>query len=261
MSQITIFFILSKLVGFFLDPLNWILISAFVLYYAVRKHNLPLVRRITLSLLTILLCIGYLPLSDAPLRFLESSAPTPPIDPQKAKGIIVLGGAVYGGILTIERNEVEFNRAAARMTKTVELARLFPHLEIIFTGGSSAILPQSGCSEAESARRFFTEQGIETHRVRYENQSRNTYENAVFTKKLLATSNQPWILITSASHMHRAHKIFLKAGLPTLPLPVAYQTTKTIYWRHFELSKGFRDLKTFLHECIGILAYQWTGKM
>ncbi len=58
-----------------------------------------------------------------------------------------------------------------------------------------------------------------------EGQSKNTYENALFSKKLLTEkgyNNQEMLLITSASHMRRARKCFDKIGLPVMPYCVDY---------------------------------------
>ena len=65
---------------------------------------------------------------------------------------------------------------------------------------------------------------INLERVIFENQSRNTIENATFTKKLVIPSlNQHWIIITSAFHMPRAKTIFENEGLVVVPFPVNFR--------------------------------------
>jgi uncharacterized SAM-binding protein YcdF (DUF218 family) len=103
----------------------------------------------------------------------------------------------------------------------------------------------------------------------YENQSRNTYENAVYSKKIidelsqkgLIESKKPWLLITSASHMYRSVKIFEKQEIPIIPIPVDYQTALSLQWREFDLTEGAFLWNRLLHEYIGLLAYQLTGKI
>lgn len=60
-----------------------------------------------------------------------------------------------------------------------------------------------------------------------EGQSKNTYENALFTKKLLTQKryvHKNLLLITSASHLRRAVKCFDKVGLSVMPYSVDYRS-------------------------------------
>jgi uncharacterized SAM-binding protein YcdF (DUF218 family) len=54
--------------------------------------------------------------------------------------------------------------------------------------------------------------GIPKNDLIIETNSRNTRENAVFTKEILKNYNQKTLLITSAFHMRRAAGCFKKAG-------------------------------------------------
>ncbi len=254
------FFIASKIFHFLIDPLNGILVALWVIGYALWTSKLRLARFVTTTLLIMVMILGYDPIPHAFLSRLESQIPKTTINLSQVQGIIVLGGAVLGGILPIERDEVVLNESAARMTKTVELAHKFPHLQIIFTGFSGECFP-TGISEAGAAERFFVEQGIEPNRIRYEARARNTYENALFTRALLQGSQKPWILLTSASHMYRSFLIFSKLGLPTIPFPVSYQTTLHTSWFRFNLNRGVKFWKILIHEIIGLIVYRLTGKL
>eukprot|EP00257_Ricinus_communis_P024174 XP_015584322.1 uncharacterized protein LOC107262639 [Ricinus communis] len=57
-----------------------------------------------------------------------------------------------------------------------------------------------------------------------ENQSRNTLEDASFSKKILEQQHltPPYLLVTSAFHMRRALLIFKKAGINVVPYPAAF---------------------------------------
>ena len=70
------------------------------------------------------------------------------------------------------------NDAAERMTATLALAlALFPHLRILFTGVTATCSAQ-GPSEAQRARQFFADQGLDLQRLQFEDASRTTWENA-----------------------------------------------------------------------------------
>jgi len=96
----TIFFILSKVVQFGIEPLNWALLFILlsVLFLGLRKPHL--VKRFLLLGLMDLLVVGYLPTSELPLRFLEDLVPKSPltgIAGEQIGAIVILGGAVEGG--------------------------------------------------------------------------------------------------------------------------------------------------------------------
>ena len=56
-----------------------------------------------------------------------------------------------------------------------------------------------------------------------EDQSRNTRENAIFTRRLVDPKpGERWLLVTSAWHMPRAIGVFRKAGFEIEAFPVDY---------------------------------------
>ncbi len=57
--------------------------------------------------------------------------------------------------------------AAERMTTVLPLLRQAPDLEVVFTGGQGEYFG-TGPSEAERARRFFVQLGLDPQRVRLE---------------------------------------------------------------------------------------------
>ena len=218
-------------------------------------------RRWVLTALTILLLGGWAPLPDALLRHLERQYPDPPPLPaQNYVGVIVLGGALESGYVSEGTEEPQVNGGAERMTTVLPLLRQAPDLQVVFSGGEGQYFG-SGSSEAEGARRFFVQLGLDRQRVRLEDKSRNTYENAVFTARLSGIDlRKPWILITSASHMPRALAVFRKQGWNVIPYSVDFRAGLATPWSTYSL--GISD-KWFiaLHEYIGILSYRLTGRI
>jgi uncharacterized SAM-binding protein YcdF (DUF218 family) len=67
--------------------------------------------------------------------------------------------------------------------------------------------------------------GISRDRAILEDRSRNTVENAVFSKAIVQPKRgERWLLVTSAYHMPRAIGVFRKAGFPIEPYPVDWRT-------------------------------------
>ena len=70
------------------------------------------------------------------------------------------------------------------MTEAVALARRFPEARLVFTGGSAALLTTEA-PEAATMARLLEALGVAKERTTLESRSRDTYENAVFTKRLV----------------------------------------------------------------------------
>jgi len=264
----TIFFVLSKLVQFCIEPLNWVIIFVFLslLFMSLRKPQLC--KRFLLLALTDLLIVGWLPTSEIFLRALEDSVPKVTLAQMSERdfdGIIILGGAIEGGVIAADRGEVSIYSSAERVTKAFELIRQYPDLPFIFSGFSGRLSPK-GMSEADAFKRLIAEQGLPEKNAHYEKQSRNTYENVLLTKPIILEleahePSKPWLLITSASHMYRSLKIFQKQGIAVIPVPVDYQTSHSLRWGKFDLEDGMQNWNKFMHEGIGLLAYWITGKI
>jgi len=267
----TIFFILSKVVQFCIEPLNWLLIflPLSLLFLSLRKPDLC--RRFLLLALIDLVLVGWMPSSEIFLRALEDAVPKTSIAqiPEgDIGGIIILGGAIEGGQIAVDRGEVSIYSAAERVTKAFELIRKYPNLPYIFSGYSGRLSPQ-GLSEADAFKQLVLEQGLNETNAHYENQSRNTYENVLYMKPMIAKlgsrneagAPKPWILITSASHMYRSVKIFEKQGIAVIPVSVDYQTGNRLRWGKFDLEDGAQNWNKLVHEYIGLFAYWVTGKI
>ena len=161
---------------------------------------------------------AFSPLPRAVIRPLEDRFPRQDAAKGPVTGIVVLGGAIGRG-----RGEVTMNGSGARMTKAAEIARLHPQARIVFTGGAPNLISQATYTESDAARQFFTELGLDPARLTFENESRNTWENALFTRRLVAPKpGERWLLVTSAWHMPRAMGVFRKAGFAIEAFPTDY---------------------------------------
>ena len=270
----SLFFIASKIVQFLIEPLNLIFVAVLLaLFFLLIRKPLPSKRLLVLAIFGFMV-VGYAPIPEALIRVLEEAIPKESIQNLGADqfaGIIILGGAISGEDVAHDRGEVSIHAAAERVTKGLELIRNYPNKPFIFSGFSGRVNPR-GMTEADAFKQLINEQGLAEHtqgRSFFEKQSRNTFENAVYSKKIIEALNQenksevqkPWLLITSASHMYRSVKVFEKQGLPVIAVPVDYQTANTLQWREFNLTGGAFLWNTLLHEYIGLVAYQVTGKI
>jgi uncharacterized SAM-binding protein YcdF (DUF218 family) len=258
-------FIVAKLLAFATQPLAWaalLLILALLRMQGKTRANSHRGRGLIFSALLVLLVQGWEPLPDALLRQLETTYPAqqPGASLKNFTGVIVLGGALEPSYVLKGNNQPALNSAAERMTTPLSLLRQHPHLRLLFTGGEGELFTQ-GLSEAERAKLFFDSMGVPPQQVVYESKSRTTFENATLSAVLPGINpSQPWLLLTSASHMPRAMAAFKKAGWNVTPYPVDFQSGEATPWSQYSMAQGARKWKLALHEIFGLWAYQLSGK-
>lgn len=107
--------------------------------------------------------------------------------------------------------------------------------------------------------------GVPREQIISEEQSRDTYENAVYTSKILKERNiTNFFLVTSGIHMYRAVAVFKKNGFSPIPVPSGYISTMSDEWISFPdsvlpSSGAFHSLFYVLHEYIGLVWYKLRG--
>ena len=201
---------------------------------------------------------AFLPLGTWLMRPLEDRFPPMRVLPGHIDGIVVLGGAINLDE-SADRGAPVLNIAAQRMTDFVALARHYPGATLVFTGGDARLFA-SGLTEADVARRFFAGLGIDPHRIIFERASRNTHENAVFSRRLVhLRPGQRWLLVTSAADMPRAVGCFLAVGWPVIPYPADYHTEQNGVGFFPSLVGGLEQMDWAAHEWIGLLYYRTRG--
>jgi uncharacterized SAM-binding protein YcdF (DUF218 family) len=255
------FFVLSKILGFFANPSN-VVISMGVL--GVLLLLTPW-RRLGFWLATtsvvVLAVLGLSPIGNALLIPLEDRFPAWHGTDAAPAGMVVLGGAITPDV-SLARDEVALNEAAERLTAAAALARRYPDARIIYSGGSGALIYDEG-NEAPLALALFESLGIARERIALEDRSRNTIENAMFSKAIAQPKPaERWLLVTSAYHMPRAMGAFRKAGFQVEAYPVDWRTRgREDALRAFAtLGDGLRRTDTAVHEWVGLFAYWLSGR-
>ncbi len=253
-------FVLSKVFWWFAQPTRlWLILtilSSLLLYSAFFRQARIALLGLTIAALAALL----LPIHLYAMRPLEQRFPQVNL-PEEITGIIVLGGAV-DQILTEAHGQANLNSAAERMTEAAQLALHYPNAKLVFSGGSAEIKPRSSSREADVAEQFYQELGLNTDRLILESESRNTFENAVFTKALVnPQKDEVWVLLTSAFHMPRSVGIFEALEWEVIPYPVDYRVGLSAETSPQVLFSG----KLFIFdlavkEWLGLIAYQLMGR-
>lgn len=107
-----------------------------------------------------------------------------------------------------------------RLETAVEYNKLYPDVKIIVSGGQG---PDEDISEAKAMKDYLVSQGIDENLIISEDKSTNTYENFLFTKKLLEdeTGEEDFIVtvISNNFHMYRAKYLGEQVGFECLGYP------------------------------------------
>ncbi|MDE2363356.1 MAG: YdcF family protein [Hyphomicrobiales bacterium] len=254
------FFVIAKTVGAMVQGLNFLVLcialGAVLSWTRYRAAG----RLVATAGGFALALFAFTPATEMLARPLEDRFPQPALA-EAPTGIIVLGGSV-DEVLTRQRGQVALNAAAERLTEAVALSRRFPAARLVFSGGSGRLSPHH-VTESDAVREFWLSMGVPAERMTFEDRSRDTWENALYTRELVKPKpGERWLLVTSAMHMPRSVGIFRKLDFPVIPYPVDYQTGGVA--ADFE---GFRQAQfnlpvfdTASHEWIGLVAYYFAGK-
>jgi len=251
--EILIYFI-KFLYSTFLFPPGIIIIALVLLCLYLYRRHFDLAK--ILIIVTLVFYLTTIPLvGDQLIGSLESRY-QPPSDVH-GDVIIMLGGGATLDTPNVNGFGHLSGFAANRLLTCAQLYHKL-NLPIIVSGGK--VLETTG-AEADIAKVILMGLGVPGDQVIVENQSLNTTENAVFTKKLIQQYNfsQP-ILVTSAFHMKRSVLQFEKVNLLVIPYPTDYQTNLQSKFQPHQLwpnATALLNVSLALKEYVGILAVQW----
>jgi uncharacterized SAM-binding protein YcdF (DUF218 family) len=256
------FFYFSKILGFFALPSNALIVLGLIGVAIALLRGGRAGGKLIVASLILLAIFGLSPLANALMLPLEQRFPAWDASRGAPTGIVVLGGA-FDTVVSATRDDIPLTDAAERMTASAALARKYPQARLIFTGGVGALL-YGGPTEGELARRFYTSLGIAPERVMIEEESRDTAENAIFTKPLADPKpGERWLLVTSAYHMPRAIGAFRHVGFAVEAHPVDYRTRgiEDLARPFPSLGEGLRRGDIAMREWIGLLMYRLAGRI
>ena len=255
------FFYAAKVLWFLAQPSTLIIGAVVVAAILCTTSWCRLGRRLLMVAVPVLVIGGISPLGDLLIAPLENRFARADLSTGDITGIIVLGGS-EDSRAGPSRELAGLNEAAERYTEAAALARRLPGASVVFSGGSAAVFADEP-PEAETAARLFAALGIAKDRMTLESASRDTFENAVFTTRLIKpTAGQRWLLVTSAWHMPRAIGCFRQAGVPVEPWPVDFRTSPRFQplRLHTALTEGWRRIDFIAREYIGLAAYYMAGR-
>ncbi len=253
-----LFFLLSKLLNFVLLPTPW-LVGLLLAAWLARPGGR--VRRFCLGAAVLLAVLGT---NNALLNEALLAWEAPPVTlaalPPADAAVLLTGIAKND---KLPRDRVYLGRGADRFTNVLWLYRAGRVRRVIISGGSSAVLGGAG-TEASGLRTLLRLAGVPDSAILVEDRSRNTHENALFTKALLRQHPdiKSLVLVTSAYHERRALGCFARVGLHPRPFPADFRSTDRSWTPAYWLLPDPDTLTLWsmlLHEIAGYVVYRVAG--
>lgn len=247
-------FVVTKLIAWLLEPLNWYLLLCVTALVALYYKKKRLVVGCLTAVVVCFVVIGFTQLASSLLGIYEN-AYHKPTNINNLQGVVVLGGGI-DPLISQTHNEIALTNGSERLFALARFAKKYPNAQLVYTGGSGYLLHQQ-TKEAYHVHQFLDQLGITDTQLLLETDSRTTYENARNSKALLAqkdiTTSGTWLLVTSAFHMRRAIRTFARFGMHMTAYPVDYRTANRFHWNR--PLENHKLMSVFLHEIFGTIAY------
>jgi uncharacterized SAM-binding protein YcdF (DUF218 family) len=252
------FFYLSKILNFLVSPFTWFILLGLIAFLSndpVRK------KKWWFFAFLVLLVFSNPFLANEVMQRWE----VPPIHTNTIKEPYDVGILLGGSLQSFDpgNSRPVYSQSVDRLLQAISLYKSGKVKKILLSGGSGSVTrPEE--READIILKVLEETGIPASDILIENQSRNTYENALYTEQLLKQSHagSRLLLITSSFHMRRSVACFRKTGLNPDMFPVDPRSHQHFYTPENSVFPHPGALLTWdalVHEWLGMLSYRVAG--
>ena len=247
------YFFFSKVLLIFILPFSWI-VTFFILFIIVKK---PKLKRRFLIVTAVLLFL----FSDTYIY--NEFANHWDIDPVPLKTTGSYSCAiVLGGFSSANADgHGFFNGSADRFIQGLRLYNTGKVSHILISGGNGDLIKKNEFRESDWVRTQLQQMKVPDSCILIENRSRNTIENAAFSKVVLDKYHlkPPYVLVTSAFHMRRSLAIFKRTKIDVIPYSCNVMTGKA----SFSVDQLIPDANPltgwnlYVKEVVGLSVYQF----
>ncbi|HLX52600.1 MAG TPA: YdcF family protein [Aquella sp.] len=249
MTLIIVHRLLQSLV---LPPLNSVLII--VLGFCLLKKY----RRISKLIIGFGILTFYIQATPYFAYRLNKSIELPPLKDEQIKtvqAIVVLGGGLNAHSYEYPVKAIPNTETLTRLNYAAYLARQYPNLPIITSGGYTG----THYTEGKVMRYTLITSYHVTNPISVEDSSRNTDENAKYVAKILQEKGIKKVAVVSqAYHLRRACMVFRKYGIEPVPAStdyIYYLDAVTPILAFIPTASAMRFTSRALHEIIGYWFY------
>lgn len=252
-------FVISKLVITLLNPVLWVVIIflwGWLTKNKTRKTRCYIAGIILLLFFSNPFIITRLILAYQPQKITLAAN-------ENYSAGILLGG--FSGKNKTDQNTY-YSEQSDRFIQTLYLYKTGHIKKIIVAAGDGTVFNRDSFREGDFIQEQLIRMGVPAEAILLDRTSRNTAENAANAKKLIDSLQipPPYLLVTSALHMPRAMRTFVKAGIEVKAYPAAYavQPPDSPVPTDYILpsAKALQNWEWYLREIVGSLMYRVTGR-
>lgn len=250
--------VLSKIIYFFISPFAWLLIAIFLWAFLKNKKWKRIAR---IATFVIALFFSNSVILNECYRAWEVHS----VSKEQLGHFDV--GIVLGGMFQNDHdvNRLSVRRGADRIWQALDLYYAKKIDKIALIGKNGEVLVD-WMDEATLLKEKLVEFGVPAEDIIVENESMNTFQNAMFTTELFKKDYPEYhnfLLITSAFHIKRAKACFDKQGLETTVYPVGQLSSlkRNYKWHQFIIPSGdaFWGWFDLMKEVVGYISYKVLG--
>ncbi|ARK13436.1 YdcF family protein [Fibrella sp. ES10-3-2-2] len=259
------FYFLSKTAGYFLTPAGWLLATLVGALLFPRQR-----RRLLLISLGLFWLVGNSFLVNELARAWEVNPQSDvlsrqPGDTTTRVAVVLTGGTMQTQLAVLPTRPM-LAQQADRLGQALFLYKTGQVQKILISGGSTNLffMDTEALHEGHEGMKFLRLAGVPARDMIWETRSRNTYENARFSARVLRSTfhTDRCVLVTSAFHLRRATACFIKAGIQPTPFPAAFiQEPRTFVLSNLLVphEQAFADSMHLIKEVFGYVSYKVAG--
>lgn len=238
-----------------IDPIVFLLILiaiGFIVSFKGRKK--PFGKILLPSVFLVLYAASISPTANALCYILEKDYQLKKSDVEKLDVIVVLGGGISDNKYLEET--MPSYQTASRLLYAVQMFRKSGAKYLVCSGKGSGRL-----SEAEVMKIAAERLGVSTANIKIDPESKDTWGHALNLSKMFHDNEIRIGLVTSAYHMRRSEREFIKYFSHVTPLPsdYLYSSPSLSLFTFLPGSKNLYKFSTALHEIVGISWYKIKG--
>lgn len=253
-------FLIKKFTALFLSPMSITLIilaSGLFLLWRTRKRKAAKIVITIAAVLFVLFSYDIIP--SIVLGNLESKYP--PLDlkksPPNVGWIVVLGSGSSADSRFPVTSQLK-RSSLCRLIEGIRIHRTLPESKLVLTGGN----PFNKMPSAILMETLIKDLDIPVENLMLVPTSKDTKDEARILKHMIG--KDPFILVTSASHMYRSMALCRRQGMNPIAAPtdhIVIDKVKLVPASLFPNASSIKKFEIIFHEYLGILWAKWNDQI
>jgi uncharacterized SAM-binding protein YcdF (DUF218 family) len=239
-------FILKKMVSFFIEPLGFVLLLFFIGLYTLFRGHFTKAKLFLSFSFVFLFLFSYPPFSNILVQTIEDVYPKFDVKDANISYIHVLGNGNNDDVKQ-PLSSMLSDSSMKRVIEGVLIQKQYPKAKLIFTGYEG----ESTLANAQVNAKMAVALGISQKDMIINSKPKDTKEEVLFDKSIVG--HNKFVVVTSATHMLRAVKLFRDQGLDPIPAPTDYKGRRLdTFWIKPDIDT-FHNSQMAIHEYVGLL--------